>query len=160
MSMTSDDELIEFIYDEAALLDGQRHDEWLDLFTDDACYWMPLVPDQQDPRLHASLLYEDKLLLKVRIERLHGRRTFSQQPRSRCHHLLQRPRVLERDDEQGRYVVRTAWHYVELRQDVQTLFAGWSRHELVRDGGRLRIRLKRVELLNCDGVLGNIQLFI
>ena len=54
-----------------------------------------------------------------------------------------------------------SFHYVEWRQDVQTLYAGWERFELVRDGqGRLRIRLKRVDLLNCDGALGNMQLFI
>ena len=156
-----DEDLIDFVYDEAAMLDEHRFDDWLELFTEDGFYWMPLAPDQRDARLHASLLYEDRLLLKVRIERLNGLRTFSQQPASRCHHLIQRPKVLERDDQQGRYVVHSAWHYVEWRMDVQTLFAGWSRHELVRDAeGRLRIRLKRVQLLNCDGVLGNIQLFI
>lgn len=161
MQPASDHELIDFVYDEAVLLDEHRYDEWLDLFTADGRYWMPLVPGQTDARLHASLLYEDTLLLKVRIERLNGQRTFSQQPQSRCHHLLQRPRVLERDDDQGLYLVRSAFHYVEWRQDVQTLYAGWSRHELVRDaGGRLRIRLKRVDLLNCDGALGNMQLFI
>lgn len=161
MQPASDNELIDFVYDEAVLLDEHRYDEWLDLFTGDGRYWMPLVPGQTDARLHASLLYEDTLLLKVRIERLNGQRTFSQQPQSRCHHLLQRPRVLERDDDRGLYLVRSAFHYVEWRQDVQTLYAGWSRHELVRDAdGRLRIRLKRVDLLNCDGALGNMQLFI
>ena len=161
MPSTDDQELIEFIYDEAELLDAQRFDEWLELFSDDGYYWMPLAPDQEDARLHASLMYEDKLLLKVRIERLNGQRTFSQQPGSRSHHLLQRPKVIERDEAQGRYLVQSAWHYVEWRMDRQTLFAGWSRHELVRAAnGRLQIRLKRVQLLNCDGVLGNIQLFI
>lgn len=161
MAAPSDSDLIDFVYDEATLLDEHRHDEWLALFTDDGHYWMPLVPGQTDARLHASLLYEDKLLLKVRIERLQGQRTFSQHPRSRCHHLLQRPTVVERDDGNGRYVVRAAFHYVEWRQDVQTLYAGWARFELVRDPeGRLKIALKRVDLLNCDGALGNMQLFI
>lgn len=161
MSHPSDSDLIDFVYREASLLDEQRFDEWLDLFHDDGHYWMPLTPDQPDARLHTSLMYEDKLLLKVRIDRLHGLRTFSQQPRSRCHHLLQLPRIEQRDDEAGVYRVRTAWHYVESRLDTQTLYAGWSRHELVRDTeGALRIRLKRVDLLNCDAALGNIQLFI
>ena len=161
MSLPSDSDLIDFVYDEASLLDEHRHDEWLALFTDDGYYWMPLAPGQTDARLHASLLYEDTLLLKVRIERLQGQRTFSQHPQSRCHHLLQRPTIVERDDEKGRYVVKAAFHYVEWRQDVQTLYAGWERFELVRDpDGRLRIALKRVDLLNCDGALGNMQLFI
>lgn len=160
MAAPTDRELIDFVYAEARLLDEQRFDEWLNLYTDDGRYWMPLMPGQQDARLHASLLYEDKLLLKVRIERLAGQRTFSQQPKSRCHHLLQAPAVEQRDDDAGRYTLRTAFHYVETRVDDQTLYAGWATHELVTQGDALRIRLKRVDLLNCDAAFGNLQLFM
>jgi len=153
-------ELCDFVYAETRLLDDQRFDEWLDLFTEDGYYWMPLTHDQPDPKLHTSLLYEDKLLLKVRIERLHGKRTFSQQPQSRCHHLIQQPTVESADDEKGEYVVRSAFHYVETRIDQQALYAGWSTHHLVRQDGALRIRLKKVQLVNCDAAFGNIQLFM
>ena len=34
---------------EAWLLDHQRLDEWLGLFTDDAVYWVPLQMDQAEP---------------------------------------------------------------------------------------------------------------
>ena len=88
MSEISRQALIDFVYAEARLLDEQRYEQWLDLFTEDGYYWMPLVHDQQDARLHASLMHEDKLLLRIRVERLAGRRTFSQQPKSRSHHLL------------------------------------------------------------------------
>ncbi|MFJ1302547.1 aromatic-ring-hydroxylating dioxygenase subunit beta [Pseudomonadota bacterium AL_CKDN230030165-1A_HGKHYDSX7] len=156
--------LSDFVYTEARLLDEQRFDAWLALFTADGHYWMPLAHDQQDARLHASLMYEDQLLLRVRIERLAGNRTFSQQPRSRSHHLLQAPTVEhdhpEHQPDQGRYVVRSAFHYVESRQDEQTLYAGWATHHLVDQDGALRMRLKRVDLLNCDAAFGNIQLFM
>lgn len=151
--------LTDFVYAEARMLDEQRFEDWLNLFTEDGRYWMPLAHDQTDPRLHTSLMYEDKLLLRVRIERLAGLRTFSQQPKSRCHHLLQAP-TIESSDLNGEHVVRTAFHYVETRQDRQTLFAGWATHHLVVDGGELKIRLKRVELVNCDAAFGNIQLFM
>jgi len=150
--------LVDFVYAEARLLDALCFEEWLDLFTDDAYYWMPLAHDQQDARLHTSLMYEDKLLLRVRIERLAGQRTFSQQPASRCHHLLQAPQVLS--PEGDCQVVRTAFHYVETRMDEQTLFVGWATHYLLEDAGTLKIRLKRVDVLNCDAPLGNIQLFM
>jgi len=153
-------ELCDFVYAETRLLDDQRFDEWLELFTEDGYYWMPLTHDQPDPRLHTSLLYEDKLLLKVRIERLHGKRTFSQQPQSRCHHLIQQPTVESADDEKGEYVVRSAFHYVETRIDQQALYAGWTHHHLVRQDGALRIKLKKVQLVNCDAAFGNIQLFM
>lgn len=159
--LPTDQQLIDFVLDEAAMLDELRFDDWLALFADDGHYWMPLAHGQTDPRLHASLLYEDRLLLQVRIERLRGARTFSQQPTSRCHHLLQTPRVTARDDAAGTYACRTAFHYIETRQDEQTLYAGWARHELVRQGdGALRMRLKRVDLVNCDAAFGNMQLFM
>ena len=93
MTTFTDQQLIDFVYAEAQMLDEQRYEDWLQLFTDDGFYWMPLEPGQTDARLHTSLLYEDKLLLRVRVERLNGARTYSQQPKSRCHHLLQQPRV-------------------------------------------------------------------
>lgn len=160
MSTFTDKQLVDFVYAEARLLDEQRFDDWLSLFTDDAHYWMPLAPGQQDPRLHTSLLYEDKLLLRVRVERLAGTRTFSQQPRSRSHHLLQQPSVEQSDRDAGRYTLRTAFHYVETRLDTQSLFAGWATHELVVIDDALRIRLKRVDLVNCDAAFGSINLFM
>ena len=160
MTAFSDKQLIDFVYAEARLLDEQHFDEWLDLFTDDARYWMPLAPGQQDPLLHASLLYEDKLLLRVRVERLAGARTYSQQPRSRSHHLLQQPSIELFDRDAGTFTLRTAFHYVETRLDTQTLFAGWATHELVTEGEALRIKLKRVDLVNCDAAFGNINLFM
>ena len=96
MSITRQD-LIDFVVHEARLLDAKRYDEWNALFTDDAFYWVPLVPDQEDGVNHTSHLYEDKLLRELRIERLKSPRAFSQQPPSRCHHLLQVPAVEEFD---------------------------------------------------------------
>jgi 3-phenylpropionate/cinnamic acid dioxygenase small subunit len=100
-------DLIDFVVNEAHLLDTRRYEEWNALFTDDAFYWVPLVPDQEDGLNHTSHLYEDKLLRELRIERLKSPRAFSQQPPSRCHHLLQVPVVETFDAEANRFVVRT-----------------------------------------------------
>jgi 3-phenylpropionate/cinnamic acid dioxygenase small subunit len=77
-AIPTNQELIEFVVREARLIDQQRFDEWLALYADDAYYWMPLEWNQTDPRLTCSLMYEDKLLLSIRVERLKGARTFSQ----------------------------------------------------------------------------------
>jgi 3-phenylpropionate/cinnamic acid dioxygenase small subunit len=156
----TDRQLTDFVYAEARLLDEQSYDDWLQLFADDGRYWMPLEPGQTDARLHTSLMYEDKLLLRVRVERLSGVRTFSQQPKSRCHHLLQQPTIEMADSVAGRWILRTAFHYVETRRDEQTLFVGWVRHELVAQGDSLRIQLKRVDLVNSDAAFANINLFM
>lgn len=158
--MITRDELMAFIYHEARLLDEQRFDEWLDLFAEDGRYWMPLEHGQTDRRLTASLMDEDLFLLRLRVERLNGSRTYSQKPRSRCHHVLQRPQIDVFDTNSDRYTVWTAMHYVETRQDRQDLYAAWTTHELTVIDGALRIRLKRVDLVNCDAALGSIQLFL
>ena len=89
MSTVTDSQLIDFVYQEADLIDAQQLNEWEALFSDDGHYWMPLTHGQTDPILQGSLMYEDKLLLKIRVERFFGKRTFSQQPHTRSHHLLQ-----------------------------------------------------------------------
>jgi 3-phenylpropionate/cinnamic acid dioxygenase small subunit len=161
MSVTvSERDLVNLVYREAQLLDAGRFEDWLALFAEDGRYWMPLVPGQTERRLHTSLLDEDLLLLKIRVARLRNARTYSQQPPSRCHHLLQQPRVEARDDSAGTYRLHTAFHYLEYRRDEQTLFAGWATHDLVAVDGTLRIRLKRVDLLNCDAAHRNIQLLV
>jgi hypothetical protein len=66
----SDDDLRRFVYRESRLIDEKRFDDWYELFTEDAFYWVPLVPGQPDGDNHTSLAYEDKLLLRLRIERL------------------------------------------------------------------------------------------
>jgi 3-phenylpropionate/cinnamic acid dioxygenase small subunit len=116
--------------------------------------------DQTDPILHNSLFYDDKLLLRIRVERLKSAKTYSQKPKSRCHHVLQTPVVDTLDPAAGRYETWTPFHYIETRLDEQTLLAGWSRHVLTLDRGRLRMKLKRIDLVNCDSAFGNIQLFM
>ena len=153
-------ELAEFVYAEARMLDEKRFDEWYELFTEDAAYWIPLEHGQQDPLNHGSLMYEDKLLLKLRIERLKNPRAYSQQPASRSHHLLQAPQVEDAGGHAGEYLVRTQFIYTEAQGDAQQMYAGTVFHTLVRDGGRLMIRLKRVNLLNCGAALPSIQLFM
>jgi 3-phenylpropionate/cinnamic acid dioxygenase small subunit len=159
-AVPTDQELIDFVVREARLIDQQRFDEWLDMYADDAFYWMPLEWNQTDPRLTCSLMYEDKLLLSIRVERLKGARTFSQKPKSRCHHVLQTPQVDSRDAAANCYVTWTAMHYVETRLEEQTLYAAWATHHLSVEDGKLRIKLKRVDLINCDAAFGNIQLFM
>jgi 3-phenylpropionate/cinnamic acid dioxygenase small subunit len=152
--------LMDFVVHESRLLDGRRYDEWDALFTDDGFYWVPLVPDQEDGLNHTSHMYEDKLLRQLRIERFKSPRAFSQQPPSRCHHLLQMPAVESYDPQANRYVVRTEFHYTESQGDELQFYVGTFFHHLTMQDGALRMTLKRVNLLNCDAALPAVQLFI
>jgi 3-phenylpropionate/cinnamic acid dioxygenase small subunit len=154
--MTEQD-ITRFIYREARLLDEKRWDAWYELFTEDAHYWVPLTRNQPDAEFHTSLAYEDKLLLRLRIERLR-RRPPSQRPESWSQHVLQAPEIESSDD--AGWQTRTAFHYAEARGDAMQMLSGVAWHHLVRQDGVLRIRLKRVDLLNCDAALPSIQLFL
>ncbi|VTU18719.1 2-halobenzoate 1,2-dioxygenase small subunit [Variovorax sp. SRS16] len=160
MTAITRQDLIDFVVNESRLLDDRRYDEWNALFTDDAYYWVPLVPDQQDGIQHTSHLYEDKLLRDLRIERLKSPRAFSQQPPSRCHHLLQMPSVETFDEAANRFVLRTEFHYTESQGDELQFYVGTFFHHLSLQDGALRMTLKRVNMLNCDAALPAIQLFI
>ena len=153
-------DLIDLVVREARLLDDRRYAEWNALFADDGIYWVPLVPDQPEGLDHTSHLYEDKLLRTLRIERLKSARAFSQQPPSRSHHLLQAPTVEASDPVANRYVVRSGFHYTEAQGDEIQFYVGTALHTLRVEEGRLRIVLKRVNLLNSDAALPAVQLFI
>src|SRR5918911_4995202 len=109
----SERDLIRFVRHEGRLIDEKRFDEWYELFTDDAYYWVPAVHGQTDPLLQNSLAYEDKLLLKLRIERLRSPLAYSQRPASRCLHVLQEPDIEKADHEGGEYLTRTPFIYTE-----------------------------------------------
>ena len=153
-------DLIDFVVREARLLDERRYDEWLELWTDDGLYWVPLVPDQEEALQHNSHLHEDKLLRTLRVERLKSPRAFSQQPPSRAHHLLQVPVVDVADATGNRFVTRTPFHYTEAQGDETFFLVGTVWHHLTLLDGRLLMRLKRVNLLNPDAALPAVQLFI
>ena len=44
-----------FLIHEAALLDARRFRDWMGLFAEDGTYWVPAVPDQDNPFDQASL---------------------------------------------------------------------------------------------------------
>lgn len=156
----SHESLVELVYREARLIDEKRFEEWYELFTEDARYWMPLTRGQPEDETHTSLFYEDKLLLKVRIARLRSSNAFSQQQPSFCQHVLQQPQVEELDVDSNRFIVRTPFLYVEVQLDRQLILAGVAWHHLASLEGSLRIRMKKIELLNCDAALPSIQLFL
>ena len=152
-------QLADLVYLEARLIDEGRWDEWYAMYAEDAVYWVPLVPGQPDGENHTSLMYEDRLLLKLRIERFSNPRSFSLHPPVRCLHVLQRPELEQADPGAGLWTTRTAQLYVETQGTAQTVLAATVRHTFAMVDGAPRIRLKRVDLLNCDAPLPSIQLF-
>jgi 3-phenylpropionate/cinnamic acid dioxygenase small subunit len=151
--------LMDFVYHEARLIDEKRFDEWYALYADECRYWMPLTRGQPQGAAHTSLFDEDKLLLKIRIERLRNSKSYSQANPSWCQHILQAPSLERRDAELGIAVLRTPFMYLEYQQDQQEVYAGVAWHHLRCTGERILIALKKIELLNCEAALPSLQLF-
>jgi 3-phenylpropionate/cinnamic acid dioxygenase small subunit len=161
MQPVADDRtLIEFVYREARLIDEKRFDEWYDMYAEDCRYWMPLMRGQPQGALHTSLFDEDKLMLKIRIERLRNPQSYSQAQPSWCQHILQAPSIESRDVESGVVVLRTPFMYIEYQQDQQEIYAGVAWHHLKGGGDNVVIALKKIELLNCEAALPSLQLFL
>ena len=160
MDTISERDLQAFIHHEARLLDERRFDEWLALFTVDGRYWVPLNGSAQvDDGRSNSIADEDHLLLSLRIERLKNPRAHSQHPASHGQHVLQQAGVERRDTKAGWYELRSPFIYTEARGEDRVVLTGSYRHQLVCVEGQLRIRLKRVDLLNPGAALRAVQLF-
>jgi benzoate/toluate 1,2-dioxygenase beta subunit len=140
----------EFLFEEARLLDARRFRDWMGLFTEDGTYWVPAARDQTSPFDQASLFYDDRDLMKTRIERLEHPRIHVQTPPSRTAHIVGNVVVDEADHAKGEFLVNSTFIMVEYRDDAQRLFAGRQQHRLRRHGEGFRIVHKRVDLINCD----------
>jgi benzoate/toluate 1,2-dioxygenase beta subunit len=152
-------EIEQFLYREAHLLDNREWDEWEALFTDEGIYWVPLVHGQVDPFGHASLFYEDAMMRDVRRRRLEQERAWSQQPITRTARTV--GNVLVTPADAGEFSVRSTFHMTEWRKGREhRSIAGHYMHELVPMAGHWRIRLKRVNLIDCDGVHDCFEVFI
>lgn len=160
MDRFSERALQAFIHHEARLLDERRFDEWLTLFTPNGRYWVPLNGSAQvDDGSSNSIADEDHLLLSLRIERLKNPRAHSQHPASHGQHVLQQASVERSDAQAGWYELRSPFIYTEARGEDRVVLTGCYRHLLVSVDGALRIKLKRVDLLNPEAALPAVQLF-
>jgi benzoate/toluate 1,2-dioxygenase beta subunit len=140
----------QFLVHEARLLDERRFREWMELFPEDGTYWVPASPGQESPFDQASLFYDDRDLMRTRVERLEHPRIHVQTPPSRTAHLVGNVVVEEVDAARGEVLVGSTVIMVEYRDEAQRVFAGRQHHRLRREGTSFRIVQKRVDLINCD----------
>jgi benzoate/toluate 1,2-dioxygenase beta subunit len=150
----------QLLYKEASLLDRPDLDSWLELYTEDGTYWMPTIEDQEDPRNHVSLFYDDRVLMEVRRRNFVHPRAASKEYKVRSSHIISNIRVNEMDDKTGDCTVTSNFHCFMYYRDRQTPFAGTYTHVLVRDGDSYKIRHKRVDLINCDAAHNTIIIYI
>ena len=146
----------QFLYREARLLDEQRLEEWLALFTDDATYWLPLERGQEDPVRTSSIIYDDRTLLELRVKQARHPRAHARLPLARTLH--QGGNVAVAGDEKGELTVNSNLVLVEYRAEKQRVWGALVEHRLRRAGDGYRIARKRVDLVNSEAELDGIAI--
>jgi 3-phenylpropionate/cinnamic acid dioxygenase small subunit len=148
----------QFLYHEARLLDLERYEEWLELFTPDATYWVPLERDQRDPYETSSIIHDDRTLLELRVKQFRHPRAHARQPLARTVHQVGNVVVL--DEANGELRIASTLAVVEFRHEKQRLYGALVEHRLRREGGTLRIAHKRIDLVNSEGELDGIAILL
>ena len=138
-------EIEEFLFDEAALLDEWRLEEWLALMAPDARYLVPpLDAPDADHRDTLFLIADDRRTLVSRVRQLLSGTTWAENPRSRTRRLITNVRLLAVDGDEARVTANFAvWRFQHEQSDV---YVGQYRHVLVRGPGGLLFRERRAVL--------------
>lgn len=149
-------EIEQFLYHEARLLDTGQLEAWLDLFTEDATYWLPLERDQKDPLETSSIVHDDRTLLELRVKQARHPRAHARQPLARTVHQV--GNVLISEESKGEVKVNSTLQLVEFRAEKQRVWGALVEHRLRRAGDGFRIAHKRVDLVNSEGELDGIAI--
>jgi benzoate/toluate 1,2-dioxygenase subunit beta len=144
-----------FLYHEARLLDTGQLEAWLELFTEDATYWVPLEKDQRDPLETSSIIHDDRTLLELRVKQARHPRAHARLPLARTVHQVGNIIVEEIKDE---IKVHSTLQLVEFRNEKQRLYGALVEHRLRKANGSFRIAHKRVDLVNSEGELDGIAI--
>ncbi len=132
-------EIEDFLYAEAALLDAWKLDEWLGLLTDDAVYNVPSNdrPDN-DSKDTLFIIADDIRRIRARVARLKKPDAHAEYPRSRTRRMISNVRVLERNGSTLKVEANFVVH--RFRRDGNTRpYVGHYRYDLQVANGKLKI---------------------
>src|SRR5262249_8441743 len=135
----------QFLFHQSELLDGKHWAAYIDLFTVDGLYWMPVLPEQTEWTDSPSIFAEDRRMMEIRMGRVSHPNAWSQAAQWGTSHVVGNVVIESADGDEIN--VRSRFHMIELRRDNIRQFAGTYRHKLRRSGEDFRIALQRVDLL-------------
>ena len=160
------EEIAQFLYHEAELLDERRFDEWLGLLTDDVHYWMPLRRNvkfgeqerENSPAGGISWFDEGKATLAGRVRQIETGVHWAEEPLSRVCHMVSNVQVLDvRGDEvsvKSRFMV-----YRNRLEDETDLFVGKREDVLRRADGDWKIARRKIILDQNVLLAKNVTIF-
>jgi p-cumate 2,3-dioxygenase beta subunit len=120
----------QFLYDEAALLDEWRLDEWLALFhPEEAAYVIPSPEDHSDdPATTLHLVNDSMRTLAGRVTRLKSKHAHAESPRSRTRRRISNVRVWWRPDD---LFSRSVFDVTRVRGGAVDRYVGVYEHQLL-----------------------------
>jgi p-cumate 2,3-dioxygenase subunit beta len=151
----------EFLYEEAALLDAWRLDDWLALLTDDAVYQVPSNDrPNADPRNTLFIIADDIHRIRARVARLKKHDAHAEQPPSRTRRLLTNVRILKRDGAALEVAANFSVHRFR-RNDGIRVYVGHYRYELRVKDGHLKIARREAVIDSMElGALGSVSFIL
>jgi len=141
------DEIEDFLYREADLLDERRYDEWLALLADDVRYWMPMrrnvkVDDREREFTREgrdiSWFDEGRETLTRRVWQIQTGIHWAEEPVSRISHLISNVQLVEINPsaaEPAEVSVRCRFLVYRNRVETETDILVGKREDLLRRAG-------------------------
>jgi 3-phenylpropionate/cinnamic acid dioxygenase small subunit len=167
------EEVSEFLYREAELLDERRYEEWLDLFTEDARYWMPMrrnmPPDARDRELtregvDVNWFDDGKDTLVRRVQQIRTGVHWAEEPPSRICHMVSNVQIVDASPSDGAPAeVSVKCRFLVYRNRVETetdVLVGKREDRLRRLDGGWRIARRKILLDQSVLLTKNLTFFI
>lgn len=144
-------QVVDFLYCEARLLDDRQWDEWLTCYSPDVVFWMPAWDDDdrlvEDPQREISLIYyPNRDGLEDRVFRIKTERSGASMPEPRTNHAITNVEITGEAD--GRIEVRFNWHTLSHRYKDTLSFFGTSFYTIDASGAQPLITRKKIVLKN------------
>ncbi len=150
-----------FLFDEAALLDEWRLNEWELLLTSDAAYYVP--PNDQPDADHRNTLFtiaDDRERIRQRVIRILDPNCHAESPPSRTRRMISNIRILGQEGDEISVTANFVCYRFRRHERVRE-YVGVYRYRLKYVAGTLRIRERRV-LIDAHelGSLGSISFIL
>lgn len=154
-------EVEDFLYEEAALLDAWKLDEWLTLLTDDAVY---NVPSNDRPNAKSKdtlfIVADDIRRIKARVTRLKDKSAHAEYPHSRTRRMITNVRILSRDGATLKVEANFAVHRFRRDGNVRP-YVGHYRYELRVESGKLKIAKREAIIDSMElGAAGSVSFIL
>lgn len=129
----------QFYYLESALLDSRDYDEWLDLFTEDMHYYMPIRRNQtrrnKDAEFYEDGAFahfdDDMTTMRGRIRKATSDLSWCENPGSRTRHVITNV-IVRKGADANTFEVSAAFVVYRNRQERQTDFFVGERRDTLR----------------------------